>query len=538
MKKIIQDKVAIGIVKGKEMYSGMSKKKLTLIIIGVLVVGLIGYNMLKPKDTSNIQVDTVKKQNIKETVLTTGQVVSSTNLSLSFKGSGIVQRINVIEGQKVTNGQILATLSQSNEGASYTQARGSLAAAEANYQKVLAGASSEDVAVAQATVNSAKVTLDNAKKSLSDTKQQQETLVNNAHKALVNSTLTATPQNTNFGTAPTISGSYNSDISGTYIISFYGTGNGLGYKITGLESSDGNVSVGALAPMGTRGLYVTFPSSNVGNASDIWIIEVPNTKATNYITNLNIYNAAVQAQQSAITSAENVVATAQSSLDQANASLNLRKAQARPADIAVAQAQILSAQGQVQAAGALLDNTIIRAPANGTITSVKIKIGELATAQKEAIILQDITNLHTEADVSEANIAQLKPDQSVDVTFDALGPDRHFVGKIQSINPGATIVSGVVNYKVTVGLDNVTDIKPGMTANMTILIEQKDGALAIQQRAVQSHDGKKFVRVIDDTAKKTFHEVEVTTGLQADGGLLEITSGLTEGQTIVTFIKQ
>src|SRR6185436_2673987 len=104
------------------------------------------------------------------------------------------------------------------------------------------------------------------------------------------------------------------------------------------------------------------------------------------------------------------------------------------------------------------------------------------TALKEAIVLQDISNLHVEADVSEANIADLKPDQIVDLTFDALGPDRHFTGSVQTVNPGATVVSGVVNYKVKASINNVPEIKPGMTANMTVLIGEKDNVLAVPQR--------------------------------------------------------
>ena len=65
------------------------------------------------------------------------------------------------------------------------------------------------------------------------------------------------------------------------------------------------------------------------------------------------------------------------------------------------------AQGQVQAAQAALDNTIISAPVDGTITSVDIKVGEQANASQEVFILQDVTHLHAEADVSEADIASL-----------------------------------------------------------------------------------------------------------------------------------
>ena len=92
---------------------------------------------------------------------------------------------------------------------------------------------------------------------------------------------------------------------------------------------------------------------------------------------------------------------------------------------------------------------------------------------QEVMILQDVGDLHVEADVSEANIANLQPGQSVDITFDALGPDRHFQGAVETVNPGATIISGVVDYLVKASMPNIPDIKPGMTANMTILVAEK-----------------------------------------------------------------
>ena len=77
-----------------------------------------------------------------------------------------------------------------------------------------------------------------------------------------------------------------------------------------------------------------------------------------------------------------------------------------------------------------------------------------------------------------------------------------------------------------------------MTANMTILVAQKNDVLAIPQQAVINQNNKQLVRVVDDTKKKTSHQVEIQTGLQADGGLVEVVSGLTEGQEIITYIKQ
>ena len=153
------------------------------------------------------------------------------------------------------------------------------------------------------------------------------------------------------------------------------------------------------------------------------------------------------------------------------------------------------------------------------------------------MILQDIGNMHAEADVSEANIASLEIGQTIDYTLDALGPDKHFLGKVLTINPSSTIVSGVVNYKVKGSLDNIEKIKPGMTANMTILVAKKDNVLAVPSTSVINKNDKNYVRVIEDKKKKNFREIEVQTGLRGDGGLVEIISGLNEGQEIVTYIK-
>ncbi len=500
-----------------------TKKKIVWAVIIFLAVAFISYLIFKPKNNSaNIQTEFVKKQNLKTTVLATGQVVSSTDLSLSFKTNGIVQNVKVKEGAKVRAGENLANLEQKDQVAALTTARGSLAQAQANYNKVLAGASNEDIEVAQ-------VALDNAKTNVVSVQQQQETAVKNSYNALLNTSFQAVASTANVGSATvTISGTYTGQDQGIYKIIMYNSGTGQKFQASGLESVDGDVK-SIPVPFGTRGLYIQF--SGTGYNNDSWTINIPNTLSASYIVNYNAYQAALKARDSAVSTAQNAVLSAQASLD-------FKKAQARPADLEVVQAQILSAEGQVQSALAVLDNTIIRAPADGTITSVDIKAGELASALKEALILQDVGSLHVEANVSEANIAQLQVGQKVDITFDALGPDRHFSGTLQVINPGATVVSGVVNYKVTASLSDTPGIKPGMTANMTVLVAQKDDVLAIPSRAVILQTDKKIVRVIDNAKKKTYHEVEVKTGLEADGGLVEVLSGLSEGQEVVTYIKQ
>jgi HlyD family secretion protein len=518
------DNQETGTVKTAPKKKFFTKKKIIWTAIILLVVGFIVYKVKSGGSTTgNIQTDTVKKQDLQLTVLATGQVVSSTDLNLSFKTTGVVSKINVTEGDKVKAGQVLATLDQSSQSASLTSARGSVAQAEAAYQKVLAGSSSANVAVAQ-------VNLTNAQASLANTQKQQQVLVNNAYSTLLNSTLSAVagPSNSDSVVA-TVSGTYTGQSQGIYNFTIYSTGSGFRFKLSGLETADGQVSTSP-QPLGTNGLFIQF-SSNVVSSNDSWNITIPNTQAANYVANYNSYQSALQTQTAQVTTAQNAVAAAQ-------AALNVQTAQPQPADVAAAQAQILVAQGQLQSAQAAYDNTIITAPADGTITSVDTKVGQQAAALSEAIVLQDVSNLHIGADVSEANIATVQPGQTVDVTFDALGPDRHFNATVLTVDPASTVVSGVVNYLVKATLPQISDIKPGMTANMTILVAKKSGVLSVPSSAIINQSNNQYVRVVDDVKKGTYHQVQVQTGLNADGGLVEITSGLSEGQTVVTYLKQ
>ncbi len=420
--------------------------------------------------------------------------------------------------------------------AALTSAEGGLDQARANYQKVLDGSSDQQIAVAQEAVDAAQVAVTNASSSLATTQAQQDTAVQNAYTTLLNSGNSAVPSSGNSdNTIPVITGTYSGTNQGVYDITIYSTGSGLQFNLSGLETSSGPVR-GQPVAMGGNGLYIQFSSNP--STTDSWTVSIPNTYSSSYLTNYNAYQAVLKNRDSEIAAAQDQLNSSETALAQAQASLNEQTAQAQPADIAAAQAQIVSAQGQAQQAQANLADTVITAPSDGTITSVDTKVGEQAPALQEAIILQDVNNLHVEADVSEADVASLQPGQSVDITFDALGPDRHFAGTVLSIDPGATVISGVVDYLVKASIPQISDVKPGMTANMTILVAQKQNVLAVPSSAIISQNGNEYVRVIDDPKKKTYHQAQVQTGLNADGGLVEITSGLSAGQSVVTYIKQ
>lgn len=501
------------------------KTRYKWIICGVVVLLVGGYLIVSSQNTPEaVQTEQLVAQDLNRTVLATGTVTSSVDLDLGFKMSGIVKRIPAKVGQKVGEGTILIQLDQADQLATVAQARAAVASAQANLNKVNAGATSEEVAVAQ-------VVLDNATQALNDTRKQQDVLVRNARQNYLSTSLVATPGAGNLSSiTPTVTGAYTGTNSATYTLTIVQTGSGWRYEVSGADGVSGFVSVNTPLLATKTGLFITFSQAPT-YPSDSWTIEVPNTKSASYVANLNAYNAALEAQRSAISAAE-------SSVRNAEASLALKKAQARPADVAAAEASVLSAKAQLAAANAQLENTIIRSPSKGTITKIDIKVGEQATALKPVVVVQDVGSLYVEANVSEANIAQVKPGQKVTYTFDALGSDREFSGTVTAIDPASTVVSGVVNYKITASVDNVADVKPGMTANMSVLIAELDNVLAVPQRSIVEENGKKYVRVITDEKKQLYEKREVQTGLSADGGLIEIKTGLSSGQTIVTFIEE
>lgn len=577
-----------------------TKKKIIWTLVILIIVGGFTYYKLKPKNNAaNISTAFVTEQKLEQTVLTTGQVVSETNLNLSFQTGGVVEKISVITGAKVKAGDVLATLSQANARAALTSASGQLAQARANYKKVLAGATPEQINVTQKAVDSANVAYNNSLSQLANIQNSTATAINQAQATLddLQSPMTNS-DNKRSAIVITIANQLaavkadldkenqiidDSDLKDTFgvldssSLSNFKNANGqvqalLNTANASLANAQSYKSDVNIAQAVTDSLAVL--SQNVSSLSYCYIAlqdsiassQFSQTQLDSYKLTINtalsnensgssLIKSSRQALTDALTSATNVLAnsklsatsqinsaqnqinSAKASWQQAEASLAQLKSKAQPADIDAASAQLLSAQGSVESAQSALNNTILIAPIDGTITRIDTKVGQLATAMQSVFVLQNINSLHTEAYVSESNVASLKIGQSVDYTFDALGPDQHFSGQVLTIDPASTVISGVVNYLVKATLPSIPEIKPGMTVNMTVLVAEREKALTISSSAIINQNGEQFVRVIDNPKTKTYHQVKITTGLQADGGLVEILSGLSNGQEIVTLIK-
>jgi RND family efflux transporter MFP subunit len=502
------------------------KKHSTVVVIISLVVlviaGIAARAASKKKITEStgdkkplVQLLSVKNYSQgSHLVSANGTVNSLQQVDLKSQASGKVTQVKVAVGDHVTAGQILVTTDQGAAGAAATSAQGLLAQAKANYERVLAGASNEDIAFAQ-------VTLDNAKSTLETTIKQQTVAVANAYQTLLNTGLAAIPGSGNApGTTATITGTYTGSQKGDYKITIYATGVGLRYQVSGLESGEGYVDI-TPQPIGTKGLYVQF-SNTLVPVNNVWTVSIPNTQATSYVANSNAYQAAVQTQEGAVTAAQNAVASAQAALD-------LKKSQARPADVAAAQAQIISAQGQVQAAQTAYENTIVRSPFSGTVSALTVKYADLLSPGQKVATIVNQGGLQVKVFVSDADLPFIKTNSIARIG------NNNATGTITNLSPSVDPTTRTAEVDIAVSDPASSGLTIGQNVPVTITgsgeLSQAASFLLPVQSVKFTSDGKMLVYIVDEGNK--VKEAEVTTG-KINGEQVEVTTGLSDSDIIVS----
>jgi RND family efflux transporter MFP subunit len=238
-----------------------------------------------------------------------------------------------------------------------------------------------------------------------------------------------------------------------------------------------------------------------------------------------------------ITAAESKVDTTLEAWQVAQAQLNKIVAPPNKYDIALSRAKIRQAQATLDAVNKQIDNSLIVAPINGTITKIEYEIGEQVTASIPVISMLGENHFEIDVDISEADIAKVEKDNTVEITLDAFGDDIKFQGQVYFIEPAETVIQDVIYYKVNISFDPKKEtVKSGMTANVIITTAEKDNVLIIPSRAVvERNGGEKYARVLADNQVE---EKPIEVGLRGDEGMIEIISGIKEGEEVVTFIKE
>lgn len=226
------------------------------------------------------------------------------------------------------------------------------------------------------------------------------------------------------------------------------------------------------------------------------------------------------------------LAAAQALVDQAEASYNDAKNPPRTEDVSNYQATLQEAQASLAQAVASRNKAMIIAPVEGVVGKIDGKVGQYVTYQDNVAKLVS-PHFEIKVDIPETDIIKIALNNTATVKFDAYGDEVNFTGVVSEIEKGETVIQDVIYYNVTVSLDDISEkeILNGMTADVIFYTAQKDNTLYVPLRTVRTRDnGNKYVRVLENNQVK---EVDVSTGLRGDDGLIEITSGLNEGQEII-----
>ena len=204
-------------------------------------------------------------------------------------------------------------------------------------------------------------------------------------------------------------------------------------------------------------------------------------------------------------------------------------------------ASIEVAKAAIVAADVALENTLIRAPFDGTVLTKNADVGEMVapmaasvSSRSAVVTIADMRSLEVEADVSESNIERITPNQACEITLDAY-PEIRYRGFVSKIIPTADRAKATVMVKVRFASYDGR-VLPEMSAKVLFLTKSAEAAqanakslLTVAASAVVSRNGKRLTFMVrDDKAVET----PVTIGKEM-GALVEVTSGLSAGEKVV-----
>lgn len=531
-------------------------------------------------------------KDLRQTVEAVGTVISERDLQLQFPSSGIVSQVSVKEGDRVRAGQRLGSLRSGNLSADIAAASARVQSAEADLRAKQEGNRPEDIAIAQADVDNKRSALEASKTSLAtsqsahanaqiqldsvkneaavslsgyvttagSTVTEQLTVAQNglstlqgiltqndvldaviksspAEYDLINASLQqqqsairalygkATPQD--FQAALSVLDSTRSAVTSSWSLlnRAYDLINNLqttaSFDTTAKETYKSTLATTRSQLQASIGV-VDSAAKSLRDAS------------ASFASRISTQQAAVDSALGAMNKASADILTYETSLRIAEAQLQLKKAPTRETDIAIAKAAVAQARASLAAASAQFSNTVLTAPIDGLVTKVNIKVGEI-TPVGPAVTMVGSSPYRIEMFVSEIDIPKVQMTQTGSVELDAFR-GTNFALTVGQIDTTSTDVDGVSKYRVKLDFRYPHDeLKIGMTGDAEIVTGMKKNVVTVPLRAVIENDkGQKIVRVKNGDKVE---EAVVETGMEGEGGDVEIVSGVKEGDTVIVLTK-
>ena len=301
-------------------------------------------------------------------------------------------------------------------------------------------------------------------------------------------------------------------------------------------------------------LNLPVPLGGHVNKGDL-IAEIDNLTQKNDLetakASLTITNAEYKAKQAQINQAQKAF-NRQKAMFKENAS-SKEDYETAEADLAVYKAELdqlkaekIQNQLSIESAELDLGYTTIKAPIEGVVVYNSVEVGQTVNASQTTptlVELADLSKMTIKAQISEADVINVKPGQAV--YFTILGqPDKRYEAKLRAIEPGPTSMDGddsdmissdsdAIYYNGLFEVDNPEGVlRIGMTAQVSIILSEAKDALLVPSQVIQKHSGRSVryqVPVLEND--KVIHK-KVEVGISNNVNT-EITNGLTEDDQIV-----
>ena len=442
------------------------------IILGVVVLVIVVVVGLRIRSQNQAQAALYQTQaaargSLTASVGATGTVRARQTASLSWQTTGTVAALNVQPGDPVKAGDVLASLDPTSLPQNVIQAQAALATA----QKAL-----DDLLHSKSAQAQAQLDLANAQKNL-----------------------------------------YTVESNYAYQTSFRADPQTIINQEEEIVLANKQVSVLQARYNDTSNLAY----DNVNRAAAYTNLYTAKKNRDNLIATYNWYVGHNTDQDQAVLDAQ--LAQAQAQVADAQRTWNKLQNGPDPNDILIDQANVDSARAAVQLAQ-------ISAPFAGTVTEVNGLVGDQVAPGTSAFRIDDLSKLLVDVQVSEVDIDSVKVGQNVTLTFDAI-QGKTYTGQVVTVAQAGDVVSGAVNFIVTVQLDD-TDalVKPGMTAAVTIVVNQLNNVLIVPNGAVREVNNQQVVYVIRNGVVQ---EVPVTLGASSDTVSQVLSGDLKVGDLII-----
>ena len=517
-------------------------KKIIISVIILSIVVLIIYQFFLKKEEVAFTLFEVVRGNVSQEVSETGQVQMGKEINLGFKNSGTISAIFVKVGDQVWAGTHLVKLVTSQLVIQRNEAQAALEIAQAKLNQLLEGSTPEEIQAAQTDVENAQIALTDAKQEYEeDLKQAYEDSLNtldNSYLKMAGALATVTSIRKSYFSGndqESITVNLKEENIDTYVTT-------AKEYIDQAQASSTNENIDAALAYSKNSLNDIYDALEIirdMTESGSYRDSVSTAdKASLDAERLNINTAltnTINAQQT-ITSAkidgQTDVNTAEGNLKEAQDDLALTLAEPSQANIDLYEAQVAQAQAQVDLFNNQIWEATLRSPVQGQITKINKEVGETSqSALAESVVtMLPASPYEIEVDIYEEDIVKMTIGNEVDISLIAF-PEVIFQGKIISINPAEELIESVVYYTITISFEEVPEgIRPGMTADLVIKTDLREDVLLIPEDALQKKDGNDMVQVFQD---EQIEEREIEIGLQGSDDMVEVITGLVEGEQVI-----